>query len=112
MGHLLIVATTQELRASLQFALEADGHTVRVTSKLDAAADDPVKYDCTVLDHHAADKRSREAIRAFYEAHRPVVLLANVANHPLVALSHSTVLKPLLGPALSRAVADAIDASA
>lgn len=112
MGHLLIVATTQELRGSLQFALEADGHTVRVAAKLDAAGEDDVHYDCTVFDHHAADKRSREAVRSFFARHSPVVLLANVANHPLAAISHSTVLKPLLGPALSQAVANAIASTA
>lgn len=109
MGHLLIVATSQELRSSLEFALEADGHTVHVAARMEPPGEDDIHYDCTVFDHHAADRKSRDAVRGFFASHAPVVLLANVANHPLAALSHSTVLKPLLGAALSRAVADAIE---
>ena len=110
MGHLLIVAASQELRRSLQFAVEADGHTVHVSAGMETPGDSELRYDCTVFDHHAADRKSRDAIRDFFASHGPVVLLANSASHPLAAISHSTVLKPLLGPALSRAVANAIDA--
>lgn len=110
MRHILIIAPDSELRQSLQFALEAEGYAVTACARMD---DQPAGggFDCTVLDHHAADV-DRDAAIAFCDLFRPVVLLANRESHPLAAAAFFTVLKPMLGPALARAVGQAIEARA
>lgn len=110
MRHILVIAPDSDLRQSLQFALEAEGYAVTACARMD----DPTPgdgFDCTVLDHHAADK-DRDAAIAFCDLFRPVVLLANRESHPLAAAAFRTVLKPMLGPALARAVGQAIEVRA
>lgn len=107
MGHLLIIAPTAELRNSLRFALEAEGHDVTVHARLRDLSEQPDEFDCAILDHHALDGNAIEAAE-FLRAFSPVVLLANFDPHPLSHLSFITVTKPSLGPRLSRAVGQAI----
>lgn len=108
MGQVLVVAKDHELRSSLQFALEAEGHMVETVSRLDATLGAERRYDCVIVDHHATDRRPRETVTRLFRRLGPVVLLANASNHPLSPESFRTVLKPLLGPALSQAVAQAM----
>lgn len=110
MGMVLIVAPDAELRQSLQFALEADGHQVEACGTLMEANQKDIRIDCSILDHHAADNRTGD-VAQFYAKFAPVVLLANVSTHPLVERSFSTVLKPLLGLPLSLAVTRALGAA-
>lgn len=110
MGFVLIVVPDAELRQSLQFALEADGHRVEAVATLAEANARSPETDCCILDHHAADYRPGD-VDAFYAKFAPVVLLANVSSHPLIARSFATVLKPLLGLPLSLAVTRALSAA-
>ncbi len=107
MSHLLVIAPTAELRNSLRFALEAEGHDVTVHARLQDLSEPPDEFDCAILDHHALDANASEATD-FLRAFGPVVLLANIDPHPLSHLSFITVTKPSLGPLLSRAVGQAI----
>lgn len=107
MGHLLVIAPTAELRNSLRFALEAEGHDVTVHARVGDLTEPPSEFDCAILDHHALDGNAAEAA-AFLQKFSPVVLLANINPHPLSHLSFITVTKPSLGPLLSRAVGQAI----
>ncbi len=107
MGHLLVVAPSAELRNSLRFALEAEGHEVTVHAHVRDVTERPGEFQCAVLDHHALDGDKNRA-DAFVRAFSPVVLLVNDPSHPLSHLSFVTVTKPSLGPFLSRAVGQAI----
>lgn len=106
MSHVLIVASDPELRRSLAFALGAEGHEVTLQTSIGTV---PMRsqFDCTVLDHHAAGKDFAAAVR-FCDESAPVILLANVALHPLSEYSFRTVLKPMLGPAVVAAVREAL----
>lgn len=108
MRHILVIAPDSDLRQSLQFALEAEGYAITACARMD---DLPPSggFDCTVLDHHAADV-DRDAAIAFCDLFRPVVLLVNRVSHPLAAAAFCTVLKPMLGPALALAVDQAVGA--
>ena len=108
MARLLVVAINSELRHSLQFALEAEGHYVDTAARLDPTMGAEAEYDCVIVDHHATDRRSPSLVAREFRRLAPVGLLANGAGHPLAEASYRTVLKPMLGPALSRAVAEAI----
>ena len=110
MSHILIVAPDSDLRRSLEFALEAEGHEVTWRASI-GAHELPNSYDCTVLDHHAVGKDLAEGA-AFCEAFEPVILLANSSAHPLSPWAYSIILKPLLGPALVGAIQDAARARA
>lgn len=91
----------------MQFALEADGYHVSERSSLPEVDFSPAEVDCVILDHHTADRALAEAT-LFCMRFDPVVLIANVASHPLASTAFRTLLKPQLGPSLSRAVGDAI----
>ena len=108
MAHVLIVAPSGELRRSLQFVLEAEGHLATTRDGFE----DPLGLpdaDCTVLDHHAANGHL-EAATDFVQHHGPVILLSNAPAHPLAAHCFRTVTKPFLGPFLSQALSQAIRA--
>jgi len=107
MPHVLIVAPDTDLRRSMQFALEVDGYHVTGRASLAEVNVRPEDVDCVILDHHMADLRLNEA-RSFCARFEPVVLLANTATHPLASAAFRTLLKPQLGPSLSRAVSDAV----
>lgn len=107
MGHLLIIAPNADLRQSLRFALEAEGHTVSTYADIGHVTEPADSFDCVILDHHGAESAIAD-VGAFFGAFRPIVLLANEADHPLSGLSFRTILKPRLGPFLAQAVSQAI----
>lgn len=107
MGHLLIIAPNAELRQSLRFALEADGHTVSDFADIEHVTELPEQVDCVILDHHGADGATDD-VGAFFGTFQPIVLLANETSHPLSKQSFRTILKPRLGPFLAKAVSQAI----
>jgi hypothetical protein len=109
MSHILIVARDSELRRSLAFALSAEGHQVTLQTGISGGA--PSEFDCSVLDHHAAGNDLAAAIR-FCDEFAPVILLANIASHPLSEHAFRTILKPLLGPAVIAAVREALATTA
>lgn len=107
MGHLLVIAPDADLRQSLRFALEAEGHTVVACADIDHVIGEPDSFDCVVLDHHGADAATAVA-SAFFGTFRPIILLANESGHPLSDASVRTIVKPRLGPFLAQAVNQAI----
>ncbi|MEP7239559.1 MAG: transcriptional regulator [Devosia sp.] len=106
MKRVLVIAADADLRRSVQFALEAEGYGVTCRASL-AARELPRDFDCTVVDHHVLGSEQRAA-SAFFEAFAPVILLANSDSHPLSPWAAKTLLKPMLGPALSAAIRDAM----
>jgi CheY-like chemotaxis protein len=108
MKRVLVIAADADLRRSVQFALEAEGYVVTCRASL-AAHELPQDFDCTVVDHHVLGSEQRAA--AFFQAFSPVILLANTAPHPLSPWATRTLLKPMLGPALSAAIRDALGLS-
>jgi hypothetical protein len=107
MKRVLIIAADADLRRSVQFALEAEGYIVTCRVSL-AAHERPQDFDCTVVDHHVLGSEHRAA-RAFFQSFSPVILLANAAPHPLSPWARQTLLKPMLGPALSAAIRGALE---
>ena len=105
MSRLLLIAPDSDLRQSLEFALRAEGHEVNWGASVGTRGF-PADFDCTVLDHHAVGN-NLGAGRAFCEVFAPVILLANTADHPLAPFAYNTILKPMLGPALIAAIAQA-----
>jgi CheY-like chemotaxis protein len=108
MSRILLVAADSDLRDSIEFALLAEGHDVTSRNGI-AAAEPALAFDCTILDHHAAAD-DMPANQIFCRNYEPVILLANSPGHPLSAMTYTTVLKPLLGPALIHAVRGALAA--
>jgi len=109
MAHVLLVVPDSDLRRSLDFALRADGHTVTWRDGLDG---NPVaaQFDCTILDDHAVGENLAQG-QSFCRTLWPVILLADTPAHALAAVAFRTVLKPMLGPALSVALDDALGAA-
>lgn len=107
MAHILVLAPSEELRKSLQFALEAEGHKVTSRDGFHDPSGLPEDADCAVLDHHAAQGHMSFAAD-FVERYAPVILLANTSTHPLSPHSFRTVTKPFLGPFLSQAIGSAV----
>jgi hypothetical protein len=105
MTHVLLVAPDSDLRKSVEFALQAEGYDV--TSCASIGARERPRYDCTIVDHHALGNNQRFAAD-FCRIFRPVILLANLVPHPLSPFAYRTVMKPLLGAALTDAIHDAI----
>lgn len=106
MARILLVAPDSALRKSLEFALGAEGHDV--TTRVSIAAHERPAYDCTVLDQHATGNDEAEAA-AFCATFAPVILLTNRVGHPLGPAAFRTLLKPLLGAALIKAIDEALD---
>lgn len=107
MAHILIVAPSGELRRSLQFVLEAEGHQATSRDGFEDPHGLPAAADCTVLDHHAVAGHLQDAID-YAHRHAPVILLSNTPGHPLAEHCFRTVTKPFLGPFLSEALRQAI----
>ena len=107
MPKLLVVAPEPEFRKSLQFALEAEGHSVVTRDGLTDVRGMPKDCDCAILDHHAAQGHLPVAV-SFAQTMAPVILLANSQTHPLASQCFQTITKPFLGPYLSKAVASAL----
>lgn len=105
MTQILLVAPDSDLRKSVEFALQVEGYDV--TSRASIAAREQPHYDCTVVDHHALGNNRRRAAD-FCEIYEPVILLANHLPHELSPYAFRTVMKPLLGAALTDAIHDAI----
>jgi hypothetical protein len=108
MAHVLLVVPDSDLRRSLDFALRAEGHVVTYRSSLDGEPI-PAQFDSTILDEQAVGASLKQGL-SFCRAFRPVVLLASSAEHPLSGAAFRTVLKPMLGPALSAALGEALRA--
>lgn len=109
-GHILIIAPEYDLRQSLEFALAAEGYAVTSRPGVRGEASS-VRFDCTVLDEKAIAGRMDDLLGFIASAH-PVVLLADA---PVTWLSDKVVgfvEKPMLGAALSAAVALAVRLSA
>jgi DNA-binding NtrC family response regulator len=107
MSRILIIAPGADLQKSLQFALEAEGHSVLLRDGFHDPRGIPDDFDCAILDHHAAQGHLALA-SAFVETASPVILLANTDTHPLAQHSFRFITKPFLGPSLSKAVGEAL----
>ncbi len=107
MPSVLLVAPDGDLRSSIQFALYAEGYLVESAASVDGSALPGIRFDCTILDHEAAEQGGHSVI-SFCARFDPVILLANETPHPLSPYAARTMLKPLLGAALSEAISEAI----
>lgn len=108
MAHILLIVADSDLRKSLDFALRAEGHVVSWRSSLDDGPV-PIHFDCTILDHDAVGTNVRQG-QTFCRVFWPVILLANTQEHVLSKVAFRTVLKPMLGPVLTTAIGDALEA--
>lgn len=104
-GRLLIVAPDVDLRRSLEFLLEAEGHAV--VSRAGIEGVDAATFDCTILDHRAILAPQQE-MQAFCRKARPVILLAGSPLPWLAEEIFRVVQKPLLGQPLIAAVDEAL----
>jgi hypothetical protein len=106
-NRLLVIAPNPDLRKSLAFALEAEGYVVTSHAVIPAEGTGG-SYDCVVLDHKAATG-SREAVLAFANKAKRLILLAGTPQPWLLPHVSKVVATPLLGHALSDAVSTAIN---
>lgn len=106
MPRVLIVAPDLDLRRSLEFLLEAEGHAV-VSCENVSAARDAGHFDCAILDHRAISP-PHEAVLAFCREASPVILLSGFADPWLAEGIFQVVQKPLLGKPLLAAVEEAL----
>lgn len=104
-GRLLIVAPDVDLRRSLEFLLEAEGHVA--ISRAEFGGIDSSTFECTILDHRAI-VGPQEGMLAFCRRARPVILLAGSPVPWLTEEVFRVVQKPLLGQPLIAAVNDAL----
>jgi CheY-like chemotaxis protein len=105
---ILVVAPTDALRASLRFLLEEENYRVTTAASIEEATAQAGGFACAVIDHHALRARAPAEVEAYIESHWPVVLLANGTPNVQLPRSFRVVTKPLLGPALSYAVREAV----
>ena len=102
------VAPDIDLRASLVFALEAEGFEVTARDTLPTMAwMTPRRFDCTVLEQKALTGAAYESIAFCIKAH-PVVLLAARPHPWLVEWCSQVVVTPAADDALQTAVKLAI----
>ena len=106
--RLLIVAPDADLRRSLEFMLEAEGHEVVAHAAL-WDAELTQKFDCTIVDHRAIAP-PYAAVIAFCRQAAPVILLAGAPLPWLTELVFRVVQKPLLGSPLIAAIESALNA--
>lgn len=107
-GRILVVAPNSDLRASLVFALEAEGYQVIANEALpDFSWVASQGFDCTVLDQRALSGPEYKSIAFCVKAH-PVVLLAARPFPWLVEWVSQMVDMPAIGNAMSAAVREAI----
>ena len=103
-GRLLIVAPDADLRASLVFALEAEGFEVTAREDVpNLAWMNQRRFDCTVLDQKALTGEAYEAIAFCIKAH-PVVLFAGRPHEWLTEWVSQVVVTPTADDALTTAV--------
>ncbi len=107
--RILVIAPDPDLRRSVAFALEAEGHVVTSHATM-LGPDEGKSYDCVVLDHKAAKAVPREAVLDFCARSPRIVLLAGAPQPWLVPKVFRVVPTPHLGAALSAAVEQAIAA--
>lgn len=106
-ANLLIIASDADLRQSLVFALESDGHRILAASDVATAmVADLSGIDCVVVDEAAARAGATE-LTALGARRLPVVLLSNKPLPQPPAWATGVVEMPGLGAALSQAVAQA-----
>lgn len=107
LGRVLVVAPSPDLRKSLAFALEAEGYVV--TTHAGILGNDASRgYDAVVFDHKAAAAGPRKQVVDFCRSAQPLVLLAGSPQLWLAREAYSVVPTPLMGDALSNAVAAAV----
>ena len=109
---ILVVASTDSLRASLRFLLEEENYRVTTAASIEDASTLTSRFACTVVDHHAFRQLPGAELAAFIHGHWPVVLLATGTPGVLLPISFRVVTMPLLGAALSHAVREAVMHSA
>lgn len=105
----LVVAPDEELRRSIEFALEAEGFPVQSQSQLSLAQElrGPGTFACIVIDENAIGgwKAGWDQVAQFAS---PIVLLIDQLQHiPEIDLM-TVVTKPLLGRVLVEAVFHAV----
>lgn len=110
MARVLIVAPDMDLRRSLEFLLEAEGHAVASCATVSAARD-LGHFDCAILDHRAIAP-PHDNVREFCREAKPVILLSGVAYPWIVEGIFQVVQKPLLGKPLLAAVENALHSTA
>lgn len=107
-GRILVIAPNGDLRASLVFALEAEGYEVTAREALpDFSWVASQGFACTVLDQKALSGPDYESIAFCVKAY-PVVLLAARPFPCLVEWVSQIVEIPAIGNSMSAAVRDAI----
>jgi hypothetical protein len=107
-GRILVIAPNGDLRASLVFALEAEGYQVTAKEALPVFSWVASQgFDCTVLDQKALSGPDYESI-AFCVKAAPVVLLAARPFPWLVEWVSRIVEIPAIGNSMSAAVREAI----
>lgn len=108
-SRLLVIAPNKDLRDSLVFALEAEGHAVTALEAIPGtawlAAQD---FECTVLDQKALTGQPSESI-SFCARAFPVVLLAARPHEWLIEWVAQVVEMPVAGNAVATAVREAIN---
>src|SRR5262245_22259416 len=107
-ARLLVVAPEGDLRRSVVFALEAEGHQVTTFDRPPSThwlAHH--RFDCTVLQQDALTGEAYEAVAFCIKAH-PVVLIAARPHPWLIEWVSQVVDLPVLGNAVTDAVRDAI----
>jgi hypothetical protein len=108
-AQILVIAISPEFRDSLVFALESEGY--EVTARPDIPEPGSANLpDAVVLDHRAASLEPKRTV-AFCRTTGPVILLAAQALPWLLEAVFTVVPTPLMGDALSRAVAQAVQVS-
>jgi hypothetical protein len=108
--RLLVIAPNPDLRKSLAFALESEGYVVTSHAVI-PNEEAGQSYDCVVLDHKAAIG-PREAVLAFANKARCLILLAGTPQPWLLPHVTAIVPTPLRGEALGEAVRDAVSGAA
>jgi hypothetical protein len=103
-GRLLIVSPEDDLRRSLQFALQAEGFSVvAVPTAIGMTSSRFADFECLVMDEKSVDIGSGEP-PDLARAGRPVVLLADHPEAVAAPWIGEVVEKPLRGGAVARAV--------
>lgn len=107
-GHVLVIAPELDLRLSIEFLLETEGHSVVTRPRIDFPGSASDRFSCTVLDHKAIVGPTDRIIE-FCQQAGPVVLLTYRPISWLDFHVSSSVQKPLFGSDLAVAVRRAID---
>lgn len=106
-SRLIVISPEDDLRHSLEFALQAEGYGVVATTLPDAMRSLD-GFDCFVVDEKSFDG-SRVALTDFCTARRPVVLLTDNPGAYADLSIDEVVEKPLRGGAVHRAVRNTLE---